>query len=193
VQFSLFGAEAAEPTLDDLAGVLLAGGQWVRSGDRARLSIVVADAWRADALVMEFAARGVAADSGDGTAPTPGGIVARTAFSDSLHAIARPWRRGANDSPPDDFTLTAGGLRLWTLAAGRRDEAGYLLATAQPEDAVHRAAGAQLSRFGLAAVSLTRRGGGPGWRISSQRRLRRLAELVGEAPPGAGADWPATG
>ena len=42
MQFSLFGAAAAQPTLDDLDGVLLAGGHWVRSGDGARLSIVVA-------------------------------------------------------------------------------------------------------------------------------------------------------
>ena len=49
------------------------------------------------------------------------------------------------------------------------------------------AAGSQLSRHGLAAVSLSQRPG-PGWRITSAKRLRRLVELVGAAP--AGADWP---
>ena len=46
-QFSLFGAAVAEPCVDDLDGVLLAGGHWVRSGTGARLSVVVADRWRA--------------------------------------------------------------------------------------------------------------------------------------------------
>ena len=60
MQFSLFGAEAADPGLSDLDGVLLAGGHWVRSGPSARLSIVVADRWRAQALTTTFAERGVA-------------------------------------------------------------------------------------------------------------------------------------
>ena len=37
-QFSLFGAAAAEPARADLDGLLLAGGQWVRSPAGARLS-----------------------------------------------------------------------------------------------------------------------------------------------------------
>jgi hypothetical protein len=57
------------------------------------------------------------------------------------------------------------------------------------EAALHQAAGAQLARLGLAAVALSQRPG-PGWRITSARRLRRFAELVGAAPPDAGSDWP---
>jgi hypothetical protein len=38
-------------------------------------------------------------------------------------------------------------------------------------------------------VSLAQRAG-PGWRITSTKRLRRLGELLGEAPPGAEGDWP---
>jgi hypothetical protein len=75
------------------------------------------------------------------------------------------------------------------VAAGRRDDAGYLLATAQPDDPIHQAAGAQLSRLGVAAVSLAQRGG-PGWRITSDKRLRRLVELLGPAPTGGERHWP---
>ena len=43
---------------------------------------------------------------------------------------------------------------------------------------VHLAGGAQLARLGLAAVSIGVRGG-PGWRVTSVKRIRRLAELLG--------------
>ena len=188
-QFSLFGAAVAEPGLDDLGGVLLAGGHWVRSGDRARLSVVVADRWRADALADEFAVRGVSTLDEDVIVPAEGGLGVRTAFSAALEPHAAAWTRGANEGPPPGFELTPAGLRLWTIAVGRLDEAGYLLATAEPDDAVHRAGGAQLSRMGVAAVSITQRGG-PGWRVTSLKRVRPLAELVGAAPDGAGNNWP---
>ncbi len=196
-QFSLFGAAAAEPSLDDLDGVLLAGGQWVRSPSAARLSVVVADRWRGEALAAEFAARGLAANQAAeetaenvGLAAT-GGFAARTGFCPELMPAATRWIRGANQGPPTDLRLTAGGLRLWAIASGHVDQAGYLLATARSDDVVHLAAGAQLSRLGLAAVSVSARGG-PGWRVTSVKRLRRLAELLGAAPDGAAADWPHT-
>jgi hypothetical protein len=188
LQFSLFGAEAAEPVLDDLDGVLLGGGHWARLGGTARLSIVVADTWRALALVGEFAARGVAPQT-DAVEPAHQGFVARTAFCAVLSPQAARWTRGANQGAPSGLALTAGALRLWAIAAGRADGAGYLISTAASGDATHLIAGAQLARLGLAAVSLTQRPG-PGWRITSVKRLRRLAELVGEPPEGAGADWP---
>jgi hypothetical protein len=187
MQFSLFGAEVAEPGLADLDGVLLAGGHWVRSGPTARLSIVVADPWRAQALTAGFAERGV--DDQQGIRDAEFGYAVRTEFSTELVSHAARWTRGANEGPPPGFVLSAGGLRLWAIASGRMDQAGYVLATAEADDAVHQAAGAQLARLGLAAVSLASRGG-PGWRITSARRLRRLAELVGSPPDGAGPDWP---
>jgi hypothetical protein len=186
-QFSLFGAEAASPELSDLDGVLLAGGHWARSAAGARLSVVVADAWRAEALAAAFAERGVGGPDAIVTAATGFGV--RTAFSPALTEHAGRWTRGANVGLPAGFGLSAGGLRLWAIAAGRRDEAGYLLATPEPDDALHRAAGAQLARLGVAAVSLGPRGG-PGWRVTSARRLRRLVELLGPAPAGAESDWP---
>jgi hypothetical protein len=184
-QFSLFGAAAAVPTLDDLDGVLLAGGHWVRSGDKARVSVVVPDRWRADALEAEFGAREVAG----GVVPAEDGWSVRTIFSAALQPHAVRWSRGANEGPPPGFDLSVGGLRLWTIAAGHADEAGSLLRTARADTTLHLAAGAQLSRQGLAAVSLTQRPG-PGWRITSIKRLRRLGEVVGAPPHGAGNDWP---
>lgn len=188
VQFSLFGAAVAEPVLDDLDGVLLAGGHWARLGGTARLSIVVPDAWRADELAAAFVGRGIA-EVARAVEPAQHGISVRTAFSAALAPHAHRWMRGANEVPPAGFALTPGGLRLWAVAAGRYDGAGYLLGTAAPDDAVHRAGGAQLARLGLAATSLQQRPG-PGWRITSLKRLRRLAEVVGEPPAGAGPDWP---
>lgn len=186
-QFSLFGAEAATPTLDDLEGLLLADGQWVRSAAGARLSVVVADRWRADALAADFVVRGVG--GADSVVESAGGFGVRTAFAPDLVPLAARWTRGANQGLPAGFQLGAGGLRLWAIAAGRVDDVGYRLATVEPDDPIHRAAGAQLSRLGVAAVALAQRGG-PGWRITSARRLRRLVELLGPPPAGAGRDWP---
>jgi hypothetical protein len=188
-QFSLFGAEAVPPALDDLDGLLLAGGQWVRSGVMARLSVVVADRWRADALADAFTER--ALDGAEAVVRASTGFAVRTAFTKELVPHAARWTRGANQGVPDGFRLGAGGLRLWAIAAGRRDDIGYLLATAEPGDPMHRVAGAQLSRLGVAAVSLAQRGG-PGWRVTSGRRLRRLVELLGPAPLGGERDWPVT-
>ncbi|HEV7206775.1 MAG TPA: hypothetical protein VGN18_19380 [Jatrophihabitans sp.] len=186
-QFSLFGAEAATPTLDDLEGLLLAGAQWVRSAAGARLSVVVADRWRADALAAEFVRRAVG--GADAVVESAGGFGVRTAFAPDLVALAQRWTRGANQGLPAGFQLGAAGLRLWAIAAGRVDDVGYLLATAEPDDPIHQAAGAQLSRLGVAAVSLAQRGG-PGWRVTSARRLRRLVELLGAAPDGGAREWP---
>jgi hypothetical protein len=189
VQFSLFGAQAADAVLTDLDGLLLAGGDWVRAerGWAARLSVLVDRPWRADALMSELDGRGLGCD----TVPAPGGLIAvRTPITDLLRAHAERWTRGASLRVPADLALSASGLRLWAIAAGRSDETGYLLMTPgerADDSSVHRAAGRQLANLGLPAASLTGRGG-PGWRITSARRLRRLAELLGEAP--VRADWP---
>jgi len=195
-QFSLFGAAVAAPTLADLDGVLLAGGWWVRQDENARLSVIVAERWRADSVAEEFSIRGVGC-AGDELAVTAAeaGLCVRTGFSAALLEPAKAWTRGANQGPPVDLALTAGALRLWCLAAGRRDDVGYLLATAAPNDAIHTAGGAQLSRHGVPAVSVSHTRGAyssPGWRVSSSKRLKRLAEPVGPAPAGAGEDWPST-
>ncbi len=189
MQFSLFGAAALGPTLADVEGVLLAGGHWVRAPGSnpthtaARLSVVVADRWRAEALAAAFAERAVGGEA----ITIDDGFAARTDFRAELVPYAEAWTRGANEGPPSSFVLTAGGLRLWAIASGTADGLGYLLGTDDPDDAIHRVAGAQLARMGLAAASIGR--GAAGWRIVSAKRLRRLAELLGEPPAGA-TDWP---
>ncbi len=188
MQFSLFGAEAAEPQPADLDGLLLAGGDWVRT-DRdsmARLSVLVDEQWRADALQAELFDRSLASD----TATAPGQLIAvRTEITPGLQAHAARWIRGASRRVPEDLALTASGLRLWAIAAGRVDEAGYLLAMDDADGPVHRAGGGQLAKLGVAAIDVGVRGG-PGWRVTSAKRLRRLAELLGEPPAGAEANWP---
>ncbi|HEU5270848.1 MAG TPA: hypothetical protein VFU36_13060 [Jatrophihabitans sp.] len=189
MQFSLFGAEAEDPVLSDLDGLLLAGGDWVRAGHNAgaRLSVLVADPWRAAALGAELLARSLASD----TAEAPGGLIAvRTEFSERLAADAARWIRGATRRVPSDLRLTASGLRLWAIATGRLAESGYLLGMSDPDGPLHRTAGGELARLGVAAVDVRMRGG-PGWRITSARRLRRLAELIGPSPAGADGNWPA--
>lgn len=190
-QFSLFGAAAAEPSVEDLAGVLLAGGRWVRTGGTARLSVVVRDNWRADALADEFAQRGL--NTADAVVAANEGWSVRTGFTAGLGDQAARWLHGAREAPPAELFLTPGGLRLWTIVTGRQDRPGYLLGTARADTAVHLAAGAQLARIGLAAVAIGAGRVGTGWRITSARRLRRLAELVGVAPDAAGTDWPGAG
>lgn len=188
VQFSLFGAEAADPLVEDLDGVLFAGGDWVRAdgGATARLSVLVPEQWRAEALRAEFADRGLASD----TAAAPGDLIAvRTEMTDRLVPHARRWTRGAALRPPADLALSASGLRLWAIAGGRADEAGFLLRMHDLDGELHRIAGGQLARLGVTAVEVGSRVGA-GWRITSVKRLRRLAELIGAPPAGCGPDWP---
>lgn len=173
-------------TLADLDGVLLGGGHWLAGADGARLSVVVSDAWRVAALSDAFEQLGVA-DSDP--PPVTDLLVARTAMTGRLRPLEQRWRRGANETPPEDLRLTAAGLRLWAITSGTPDDVGFLLRTPAGEAMIHRAAGAVLARTGVAAVELGARGG-PGWRISSARRLRRLAELVGAPPPGGEGQWP---
>ena len=190
MQFSLFGAAVAEPTRGDLDGLLLAGGQWVRASldgaERARLSVLVDAAWRTDALRDELLRRGLPGQE----APAEGGLLAaRTEFREDLVISAERWTRGARIAPPADLALTPGGLRLWAIATGHADEAGYLLGTGPTDNLVYRAAGSQLAALGMAAVGVGERTR-PGWRITGVKRLRRFGELVGEPPPGSAPHWP---
>jgi hypothetical protein len=190
VQFSLFGAEAAKPGLADLDGLLIAGGDWLRreveTDGASRLSILVADTWRADALVAELRLRGLNPD----TVPAPADMIAvRTELTPILTELARTWRRGASLRVPPGLQLSPAALRLWAIATGQRDAVGYLLASAERNPDLHRAGGSQLARLGLAGMEISARPG-PGWRITSAKRLRRLAELIGHPPDGAGDNWP---
>lgn len=191
MQFSLFGAAVAAPTAQDLDGIVLAGGQWVRAqADGARLSVLVDQPWRATALAAELALRNEPAELVEvGHTGSNGLIDVRTALRRELVPAAQRWTRGARLVPPPDLALTSGGLRLWAIAKGYRVDSGYLLVTPGTESGLHRAAGAQLAALGLAAVGVGERGR-PGWRLTGVKRVRRFAELVGEPPAGAGVDWP---
>lgn len=190
-QMSLFDADGAEPTVDDLDGLLFGPGHVVSREGTARVSVLTDDAWRAEALVSEFAKRGLGGeyDVSRDKAQTSQ-FVARTDFNASLAPIARRWSPAVvSKNPP--LKLTPGALRLWVMASGRPAETGYLLPLAVSEDARWAASGAALARLGLAGVLIGPRGGGPAYRITSAKRLVRLSLLVGEAPAATPATiWP---
>lgn len=197
-QLSLFGVEARPASPLDLEGLLAGAGQVVRMGGTARVSIVVADAWRARALLRETATRGLAATCEKAT--VEGHIGVRTAYSSVLAPLARSWLRGAVKHPPPGFALDGRRLRLWAIAAGAPDGAHaftfQLGATdgagapsfAAADDQLWGIVGAALAAAGLPAVLLGPRAGGPAYRIVGRRRLARLAELVGDHPPEARPD-----
>ena len=62
-QLSFFSAETEQPAYADLAGLLAAHGQAVRSETGTRVSIVVADRWRAEQIVVEIRAAGLEAEA----------------------------------------------------------------------------------------------------------------------------------
>lgn len=184
-QLNLFEGDGADPGADDLDGLLLGPGHVVTRGAAARVSVLIDDAWRAEALVTEFTARelggeyDVARDGGDTR------FVARTDFAPDLTALARRWSR------VPQVRLRPAGLRLWAIAGGRYAQPGYVFALAPTAEARWPAAGAALAALGVPGVLLGPRGGGPAVRIGSERRLRRLRSLLGAAPAGAAPhDWP---
>jgi len=129
-QPSLFSAETLPLEVAHLGGLLAAHGQAVAGAGGARLSVLLTDRWRAEALAAECVSRGIdaealAADSGGaGTAPMP---LLRTERSERLSGLAAAWTRGAVKAVPQDLVVEAGLLRVWLITAGRRTTAGYAL------------------------------------------------------------------
>ena len=168
-------------------------------GGTARVSIVVADAWRARALLREATLRRLAATCEPSTEEGQFGF--RTAYSTALAPLGAAWLRGVAKHPPPGFALDGRRLRLWAIAAGGPDGAiAYTLRlTPSPgaadsgglvpctDDAAWEIVGAALAAAGLPATLLGPRAGGPAYRIVGRRRLARLAELVGEPPTGTPA------
>ena len=127
-QLSLFGAEAADPSLADLAGLLAGPGQLGRMGGTARVSVRVDAAWRVHVLVAELVVAGSrgelgadrrrpdvtpsrshrtptspSADAGDGLRWSPDGGPERrpTRGADGvLQPLVRVWRRAWLDAGP---------------------------------------------------------------------------------------------
>jgi hypothetical protein len=188
-QLSFFSAEANPPALLDLAGLLCCQGQVVSfGGTAARLSVVVDESWRARAVAAACAERGVPAELTTSEEDSP---LVRTAFRADLIGFAVDWTKGAVKAVPPGLSLDGAMLRLWAMAAGRVCEGGYLLGLDPRAPDTHEPLGGALARCGLAATMLGVRGGGPGLRVSGQRRLNRLAELVGASPAEAPAGvWP---
>ena len=187
-QLSFFTAGALPPSVDDLEGLLAGPGQLVRRGEEARIGVLVPEAWRARALLAAFDERGL---GGERTVTVDGLAGVRTAFSPALAPVAGRWTRGARTLPPDGFTLDGPRLRLWAVAAGRGDAYGYALALGGTDDAAWLAIGSALHEAGVPGTLIGPRAGGPAYRITGGRRLRRLRELIGEPPPGAEpGDWP---
>jgi hypothetical protein len=186
-QLTLASHGVQPPSVADLEGLLLGPGQLARIGGTARLSVVVGEPWRQAELLAAFTGRGLPADTG-GT--VDGHLVVRTPFAAGLHGAAGRWVRGAVKAVPAGFVLDGPRLRMWAVAAGRKDGHGYTLALGPNDDPqVWSAAGAVLAAAGLPGTFLKPRADGPAYRVVGRRRLARLAELVGEPPPGA-ADWP---
>ncbi|MFI1195789.1 hypothetical protein ACH4T9_21400 [Micromonospora sp. NPDC020750] len=119
-QLSLFGAEAADPSVADLAGLLAGPGEMVRMGGTARLSIVVDAAWRVHVLVAELARCGLAA-TWEATADQQ--HLVRTSYASTLAPLALAWLRDppapalAAPDPPA-LALAAPDLPALDPAAG---------------------------------------------------------------------------
>jgi hypothetical protein len=188
-QLSLFGASARAPALEDLEGLLAGNGQVVRRGDAARVSVVVTEQWRADALVRELAdAYGLSAD----LTPTEVGVAVGLPWMTGLRVIADAWTHGAVKRPPAGWGLDGPRLRWWCLAAGHRTGGMYTLALGASDEHAWIPVGSALAAVGVPGVLVGPRADGPAYRIVGKRRLERLLELVGDRPAGVPDDaWPA--
>ncbi|GIM87050.1 hypothetical protein [Salinispora arenicola] len=189
-QLALFGAEATDPAVADLAGLLAGPAEVSVMGGTARLAVVVDDAWRVHVLIAELDARGLPASW---AAVGDGRHTVRTSYTRVLKPLVAQWLHGPAKHPPPGFHLDGRGLRLWLVAAGAVAESGVLLRLGP---AAHRRVspvGAALAAVGLPAVPEPAPDG-PAYRISGRRPLNRFAELVGDPPPTVPpAAWPRRG
>ncbi|AFE14740.1 hypothetical protein MRGA423_23000 [Mycobacterium tuberculosis RGTB423] len=95
-QLSFFAAESVPPAVADLSGVLAGPGQIVLVGCGARLSVVVAESWRASALAEMIQEAGLVPEVARTDENTP---LVRTAVDPLLCGIAAEWTRGARSRP----------------------------------------------------------------------------------------------
>ena len=123
-QLSFFSAESLPPAVSDLTGVLAAPGQIVTVGGGARLSVVVDQFWRAQALGRMIDEAGLTAEITQTEENTP---LVRTAVDARLRPMAGEWTRGAVKTVPPLWLPGPRELRAWTLAAGSPDADRYLL------------------------------------------------------------------
>jgi hypothetical protein len=187
-QLSLFGATAREPDLGDLDGLLAGNGQVVRRDRTARLSVVVAESWRAEVLVTQMAETlGLEAETG----PAEVGITVRTPWLADLLPLADAWSRGAVKVPPVGWVLDGPRLRWWCLADGVAAAGVYTLHLGASDQQSWLAVGSALAIAGVPGLLVGPRADGPAYRIVGRRRLGRLVELVGDPPAGVPSTaWP---
>ena len=188
-QLSFFAAESVPPAVGDLCGLLAAPGQIVLVGAGARLSVVVDESWRAEALAEMIRAAGLIPEITRTDEDTP---LVRTAADPQLCTIAREWTRGAVKTVPPRWLPGPRELRAWTLAAGSPEADRYLLGLDPHAPDTHSPLASALMRVGIAPTLIGTRGARPALRISGRRRLSRLVENVGDPPDGteAVAQWP---
>ncbi len=192
-QLSFFSAESVPPAVADLTGILAAPGQAVLVGSAgqraARLSVVVDQLWRAEALADMINEAGLTAEIARTDEDSP---LVRTDVDERLTPIATAWTRGAVKTVPPQWLPGPRELRAWTLAAGTPESDRYLLGLDPHAPDTHAALASALMRVGIAPTLIGTRGTHPALRISGRRRLSRLVENVGE-PPGdveAFSLWP---
>ncbi len=190
-QLSFFSAESVPPAIADLTGLLAAPGQVVLVGGAARLSVVVDQLWRAEALAEMIADAGLDPEIARTDENNP---LVRTAADARLAGIAAQWTRGAVKTVPAQWLPGPRELRAWTLASGAPEADRYLLGLDPHAPDTHSALASAMMRVGIAPTLIGTRGSHPALRISGRRRLLRLVENVGEPPAAAEALslWPRT-
>lgn len=101
-QLSFFAAESVPPAVADLSGVLAGPGQIVLVGCGARLSVVVAESWRASALAEMIQEAGLVPEVARTDENTP---LVRTAVDPLLCGIAASGRAVRSRPCPRDGCL----------------------------------------------------------------------------------------
>ncbi|PRY29438.1 hypothetical protein CLV70_106156 [Pseudosporangium ferrugineum] len=218
-QLSVFGVEAVDPSLADLAGLLAGPGRLGRMGGTARVSVRVDAAWRVHVLVQELVSRGLVVNWHPvAETPREEPVVELTSVpvdqetDDERPPAPAPEPDGAEGDRERTVAFevrTAYSSRLNGLARTWPPPGGRLFLNGPRLRLWVAAAGAphpQGYALGLdpdgsldtaADEALTRVGlpgviqAGPAYVIAGRRRLARLAELVGERPAAApGRLWP---
>lgn len=167
-QLVIFSADAAQPSLKDLAGLLIGAAEVTKMGGTARVSVLVESAWRVHALAAEFGVRGL---SIAWDAHKENHYWVRTSYSAALTLLAAP------------SFLDGLRLRLWFIASGLLTQEAVILRLGNNHALARRA----LAPLGLDG-SIER---GPVIRIEGSGKLKRLADLIGPRPPAAPPSaWP---
>ncbi|HSP37896.1 MAG TPA: hypothetical protein VLR26_09090 [Frankiaceae bacterium] len=203
-QLSLLAGDVAPAGVADLEGLLCGTSHVVRGSgalaDTARVSVLVDDAWRVTALEARLDELNLLAPNRpSASAARPHAVSVRTRFDPRLFPLVDRWTRGATLVAPQTLHLDGHRLWWWAVSAGVADGLGsrggggrgfrFRLAPSAPRR--WAVAGAALAELGVPGIFLGPRADGPAYRLVGSRRLARLADLVGEPPPGAPASsWP---